>query len=501
MARSAPAARHLVRTVGVPVAAALTSYVCASAVAGGSPAVLLAVAVALGGALALRNPLGGVVALLLLTSTIFWERVGAVTVGGIRSDLAELLAFGLIASWAVRTLLTRRGTTNPYAGFVVALLLALGVGTAVAFVRGVDTSALLGALKAFALYLLVLPIVDLFAAPRGRERLERIVVGLATATSIVVLVAVASGVGLQGRPGTNIDPNDVAQALRVRPPVMPLLFLASMLVFARVVRDGLTAASAAALALFACVWLVTFNRSTWVALVLAAVVVVRWRRRPLRPLRVGTVGLVLVVIFPLTLATAASGVLGPVAQAGAGRLMTTVSSETYRSKSYDDRASEWSDARRALARSPVFGVGLARSYGATRHVWDPRLRRMVEIERPFVHNSWVHLYLQLGLAGLAAFAVLVVTVARQRRARAGDADDADELRSSAACAMLFGLGVEALANPNLTSRPHVVALALALALASGQRASSDPDGQPRPATRRTARPAYVRASPASAART
>ncbi len=122
---------------------------------------------------------------------------------------------------------------------------------------------------------LVVPVFLLYGATHSRQRsLARLVMTFAVVGCVLVLLAVATGYQLEGRPGLSIDPGDLAQATRIRPALLPLLFLATMITLGRISAGGIRAWHLVRLALFLSVWAVTYNRSSWVALVIAGTLLI-----------------------------------------------------------------------------------------------------------------------------------------------------------------------------------------------------------------------------------
>lgn len=452
------------RTGAITLAAAgLTLQLAQQAAAGRSYLAVLVVA-GLGGVALLKAPRTAVTGLLVLSCTLWLSPRWPLGLGGVRTDVVEILAVGLMGAWLLWRVAQSPSVQTPYRAGLLLLAIAVPAEAAFALAHTGVRPQVIANVKTFGLYFLVLPFCAFFRTEEQKRLLGRIVVRVATVTSVAVLLAVAFGVQLEGRPGTAVDVTDLAQTTRIRPAVLPLLFLATMIVLARSSVHGATPARVLQLAIFASVWAVSYNRSSWVSLLLAGVLLLVIRPGARRTTRTLATGLAMVAAVPLVAALAYAGAIGAVPQTVATRASTLFNDEAVSSNSLTDRSREYDDAFRAISRQPVFGVGVGGLYGARRPYYDEGLGVIRYQDRLFSHNSWVYLYLQLGLLGLAAFAGLSIAVIRNATAALRRPDNDAALTAVAAACALVGAGIEAAFNPNLLLRPSIVAFALCLAL-------------------------------------
>lgn len=425
----------------------------------------------------LAVPRAVLLVVLVLAGTIWYAPHVPLSFGGVRTDEVELLCYGLLAWWAVRLL---RGQAGPelrqWGRAAAVLVLAVLVGAAYGVLSGSDWSRVVANTKTFGLYLLVLPIAALFPGEVGARRLESWVMRLVIAGSLVVVWASATGVVLQGRPGTVIDLNDLAMTARLRPALMPFLFVATVLLAGRISAAGWSLPRALTAGLFGAVWALTFNRSSWVALAIAIGVLAVVRPGPRRQQSTVATVLVTATVVPVLFLLAGHGTLGPLARSVVTRAQTVTSGSVVTSGSYTDRQREYRDAFHALARSPVLGVGVGGLYGARRSYYDPELRQIRYFDRPFSHNSWLYLYLQLGALGVAGFLLLIGTAASAAITGRHRQEPDQALRAAAGLCVLLGLALESLFNPNLLLRPNILAFVVVLVLMRPVSPDTAPDG-------------------------
>lgn len=427
---------------------------------GGDALLLPVVAVAALGLWLLLRPQPAIY--LLLGVTFLLPRPYTMSFAGVRTDAGELLAYGLIAAWIVLASLSRLEGRSSFAPATWTLLLAIVVGAWFGASHGVDVELLKGQTKAYLLYFLILPLGALVATTASRQKLERGVIAVASIGATYLLVKVALGQDTSGGGFNTLGV--MADAQRVKAGVLELMVVATMLVLARLLTDSVTLIRVAQLALFLVVFGLSFYRSIYLALIVGAlllVVIAPGQRRLRRALQFS---LVVAIAAPLALLVAASGALGTSGSEVPRRLASIVSPEITQDSSYTDRSKEAGFAVRALLASPVFGVGIAGTYGAQVVTYSEASGRLVYVDRPFSHNSYLQLYLQLGLLGMLALAMLsrqVVRHLRQTR-QLGARDDA--IRASAAAAALFAFGVKALWNTQLLERPAIVAVVVAITL-------------------------------------
>jgi O-antigen ligase len=459
------------RAVALTVAAAMFAYVVAQRVIRtGVLAGALVAAVALA-VLILERPRATVAVMLVLSAPLAEFMRRQVSLGGVTTDAFEVLAYGLILRWAISRGREERTPSWRFAGPLLLLVAGGTVGAAYGLAHGADRSFVFGQWKSYLVYLLVLPLTTLFATAAEKERLERWVVRFCVAGSLVVLGAAAIGSSTPSE-APNIPINTfgvTTQVNRIRPAMLWLLFLATLLVLGKVFAYGMTRARAAQLALFLGVWVFSFNRSSWAALIVCGALPALLRpgpRRPGRGLRTVAGALLLV---PLLLGLAASGALGPTLRQVPTRLESVVNPKVVTEDAVQDRTSEYPFAFRALRHSPLLGVGLGRGYGARRPFYDPRLGVVVYEDRPFSHNSLLFAYLQAGLLGVVALIALGVAGFRAARTALRSLPTGVALRVLCGSLALLGYGIQSLTQTSLLHRPGITAAVVAMVLATRPR--------------------------------
>ena len=441
------------------------------------PGLLLVLATA--AVLVLRAPGSAVVLLTVLGATVFTLPVLPLRIGPVQSDVPELLVLALGLGLVVGWLTGRASLPSTYLRPLLLLAAAVGSGLVVGAVGGVSRAYLIGDLKPYLYYSVALTAAAAFASEARQQLLARLVVGIATVACLVVLVQAALGFTVASESDTQLYTlGTLFQAYRYRPPLLNLLPLAILLVTARAATRGITPVRAAQLALFVTVEALGFNRSSWFPILAAGLLLVVLRPGPRRHGRTLRVSMALGLLVPSLLVLAGAGLLGPTGTALSARLGSTVDSRVVRESSYEDRSAEDRSALTTLARTPVVGVGIGGLYGARRPTYRYDLGYYVYVDRPYLHNSFLFAWLQLGLLGLGAFLWLGVRVARTARRAVVELPWEVASRVLAACLALLAYGVTAVFQPYLIDRSAIVAVGLALALAQSplraRRSDQDP---------------------------
>ena len=456
--------RAIAATVaGVAVAAGL-----AGAAAGGSAFVVPLALAAVAGLVAVGWPRAAVIGV-LAAAYLLPNRVLPFSFAGVRSDLIEVAAFALVAL-AVLPGTARWARARPLAGPAFALLGALLFGATVAGFRGAERATVLGPFKTLALFLLAVPFAALIGDAAGRQTLERWIHRLSCAGSVITLVVAATGGTLRGEGADDVVTLGItSEAQRLRPSILSLLFLATVLVVHELALRGVTAGRLARLTLYVTVQLISFNRSSWVPLLIAIVVYVVFRpgaRQPGRGLgmTLGVAGAAL-----LTVTAASSGMLGPTASAVSLRVRSVTNPEVFEERSYKLRAEETDKAWAAIREQPVTGVGLGQAYGNQQRVeTDAPGGRRTE-ESLLLHNSLLKIWLWLGIAGVLAFAWLARRVVQLAGAARRHVLVWEGSRALAAAAACLGFLVRSVFQTSLTSRSTIFAVVCALVLVAGAR--------------------------------
>lgn len=415
-------------------------------------------------------------ALIGMAATVFLPEFVPLTAGGIRSDVPELLLYALLATTAAQML-----TSVPRAtigGLLAAGLIAvLAQQSAVGLLHGADRGVVQGQVKA-ALFLLILaPLARLFATSREKALLERAVLWFCTAGSIWILYLLARGLPIPS-PIAIYDFNTlgtIAHVERIRSPLLELLTVGTTLVLARIYDERATPVRVIQLLLFTAVWGFSFFRSAWFGLLAGLVVIAVMRQGPRRPLRGLRITIAISLVVPVLAIASAHGVLGKPAHEVYRRAASVFTPQIRTESSYSDRAQETREALRAVAAHPVLGVGLARPYGAKRVYYDYLFKRDAYDDRLFSHNTYLDLWLHLGLAGIALLLAAVVTLVKKLRTTLRRAVLEDTTRAVGAAAAIAALGVKALFIPLLLYRPAILAVAVAVVLLLPVKAE---EGQP-----------------------
>lgn len=466
-----PALPDRARAALLTAATALFTYEAAQRVVrGGRMVALLVGAVALA-AFVLERPRTATLVMLVFSAPLVEAMRRQVHVGGLTTDAFELLAYGLIAWWVVTRGRSERMPTWQFAGPMLLLVAGATVGAAYSLLNGGDRYLVIGQFKTYLVYLLVLPLTALFANASDQARLARWVVRLCTVLSVLVLLAAATGSAIVSEaPELPLNTFGVTtQVQRIRPAMLWLLFLATLLVLGRIFTYGVTRNTAAQLTLFGLVWVFSFNRSSWAALAICAGLLALLHPGPRKPGRMLRTVAALALVVPLLLALAASGALGNTARAVPARLESLVNPEVLHENAVTDRTSEYPAAIRALEHSPLLGVGLGRGYGARRPFYDARIGVVVYQDRPFSHNSLLFAYLQTGLLGVAALVALGVATFRAAGRALRTLPTDVSLRILCASLALLGYGIQSLSQTSLLHRPGITAAVVAMVLATRPR--------------------------------
>ncbi|HVF04189.1 MAG TPA: O-antigen ligase family protein [Frankiaceae bacterium] len=427
-------------------------------------AVVLAVVV-------IQRPRFTVLVMLVLSAPLFQLMRRTVDFAGLRTDAFEVLAYALVARWLISRGNERRMPSWQFAAPVLLLVAGATVGAVFALTVGASRYLVLGQYKAYLVYLLILPLSALFGTLDEKRRLEMWVVNFCVAASLVVLGAAAIGSSTPTEdPNLPLNTFGVAtQVNRIRPSMLWLLFLATLIVVGRAVTYGMSRRMALQLSLFVAVWLFTFNRSSWVALLVCTGLLALFHPGPRRPTRALRTLAVAALVLPLTMIVADRGLLGPTLSEVPRRVESLFRPEVAQEDSLRDRAEEYPVAFRALADSPVLGVGLGRPYGARRPFYSPRLGVIVYEERPFAHNSLLFAYLQTGLLGVAGLVWLAIAARRAAARALRDCPVDIALRIFVGSVALLGYAIQSLTQTSLLHRPSITAAVVAMVLATWPR--------------------------------
>jgi O-antigen ligase len=448
------------------VAVWLSYHVARGALGQGFLLVLLVLAVAVL-VLSIARPVFLAGSLLVLGATVFSLPLGRVSLGGVRSDVPELIAGALVTGWLCRLALRRERLEGEFVAPVLMLVGSAVLGSAWAAIHGVTRATVQGAVKPYLLYLVALVLCGHVRSEGALKRLERIFMLVVTTGCVVVLLVVATGGTVASEGPTELSSlGAVAEGVhRVRPPLLTLLPLAILLVLARALGSGWSPMRLAQMVLFVVVLGLGFNRSSWLPVLVACGLLGLLRPGPrARPTLVAGL-LVVVVALPLSYEALANGALGATGRAVAARTSSALTPKVLNESSYQDRAVEDRTALAALSKQPVLGVGVGALFGSRRALYRPDLGYYVYVDRPYLHNSYLYAWLQTGLLGLAAIALLGVRVAKNARRALAKAPPEVAIRVLAVSLAVLANALSAVFQPLLVNRPAITALCFALALA------------------------------------
>jgi O-antigen ligase len=456
-------------------AGALMAYAGAQRLARGNVLALAGVVAVAGLALVIEKPRAATLLMLVLSAPLVRQLIVPLSFGGITTDAFELVAYALVGWWVISRGRAARTPSWQFAGPVLLLVGGAVVGSVYGLMHGASRYLVLGQFKTYLVYLLVLPLTTLFATHEQQARLERWVVGFCALGSVVVLIAAAVGSDLPSEapelPLNTFGVTTVVQ--RIRPSMLWLLFLATLVVLGRVFTYGMTPRSATYLTLFTLVWVFSFNRSSWGALAVCGALLALLRPGERRPGRLLRTAAVAALVLPALLALAGAGALGNTARAVPARLESLVNPDVVSEDAIQDRASEYPVAIAAIKRSPVLGVGVGRPYGARRPVYDSQLGVVVYEDRPFSHNSFLFAYLQTGLLGVAALALLGLNAWRAAVSALRTLPEPVALRVLVGCLALLGYGIQSVSQTSLLHRPGITAAVVAMVLATRPRTAAE----------------------------
>lgn len=443
----------------------LLTWVVATALVSGDRLLPTLVVAGPAGLLLLRYTREAALLFVLLTATLLPSRILPLSAGAVRTDAAELLGFALLGAVAFRACLGEGFRRSAFLGPLAAIAGAATFGVLVAVGAGAGRESWLAPYKTYLLYLLPLAFCWLFADPDARDRLEQWIQRIATWGCVLVLTAAAVGLGVpEGEVREVVTLGAASEALRLRPALLNLVVLATLLLAARTAVLGLRRVDVLRFSLYAALVAASFTRSTWVPLVLCLALLTLLRPGPRVPLRGVRTGLVLTAVSAGLFIAASAGALGATAEAITVRISSIGSDQVLTENSYRDREVESELAWQAISREPVTGVGLGQPYGAVRVTFDEFRNTRVASERRFIHNSYLGVWLGLGAVGVAAFAWLGVSVARAAVRAAREQTSRVGARCVAAGLAMLALGLQASFQTSLGSRSVLATVCCALAL-------------------------------------
>lgn len=429
--------------------------------AAGHHSLPILLAAALAGVLLVRFTRLAFVAWLVVVATVFPDRVLSISAGTLRTDLGEILAFAILGAVVVRWALGDR-LRRPIMVIPLSLIVAAGfVGTWVSLSHDYPRSEWLASLKTLLLYFMPLAAVALHRTKADVDALERWVLRICVVGASAELLSAAIGAGRQNAVTQVVTLGVSTTADRLRPAVLSLVVLGFILLVGRTARSGLTKARAAALVLFILLLSLSFTRSTWVPLAAALLLFAVGRPGPRRPLRGIRTSIALIAVAGSAFMLAAAGDLGTSAHAVTARIDSIGNNQVFQENSYQDRAREDAVAWPVIKSHLVTGIGLGHAYGAVVQEHDP-ITGQTELEpRRFIHNSYLGVWLGMGILGIIALAAFAVAVLRRTLAARGDPSPGGTRAFGAGCALL-ALGVQATFQTDLYNRSVIATVACAI---------------------------------------
>ena len=406
------------------------------------------------------DPRWSTTALLFIGIGVFPEKVDVVRLGPVTPTVLEV-ALVLAIVVAVRF----AGASRPQAAFtgpVLAIVGAVLVGSVVTLAKGGDFASMIDNTRAILVVVGFFPVYLAFA--RRPHQLVAVLLAIGGICSSVVLVASFAGWSrlLVDERTSVITGSETSSVSRLSSPVLdlwaPLLILLLSALVPRRPRwlwFGLVIIGVLHQAL-------SFNRSTWVPLILLVVAVAAVTHGP-RGLVRRAVALALVGAVGLTLAL--TGLLGSQGRAIANRATSVVTGQAYGEDSLPDRLRENTAALITLRNSPWVGTGVGQNYGGELITYDSEHSRVVVEPRPYIHNQYLRIWLFMGILGLLAYAfagvrILALTAHAWFR-RAAAAPMVVAVAMGLAC-----LAAQSILQTTLVARPTVLTTVALMAAAA-----------------------------------
>lgn len=387
---------------------------------------------------------------------VLWQRIGG-SVGSVRS--------GRRATATTHTSPTSHvsGTPRflvPIALFFVAVLWGLLVATRAGNSVGESFHSALNLTPLLAYFL----IREVYAG-RSKVLFQDLVV-VTGLLSLAILAAIA----VNFEPFIGKSPNVIRtrgmefEALRIDPPLLRTLSGTLLLAtFAGIPRSPqLKTLRWILVAAMLAVEAYSMTRTTWAPLLAV------WLALPV--MARGTAGLrsaflrgtAVMVVLVVGLGVASTGSLGSTAQAMAVRAISVTDDNVTQDESLQDRLVEDEMALGHIRDNPLGGIGFPRPYGAYQYEYDVDQDLTRYIDKLFIHQTYLGLWMWFGILGVIAVVVLVGYLARaywlvwHMRYR-------DASAPVAALGGLIVLAVSSMFQTNLLYRPAYFALAIGLA--------------------------------------
>ena len=312
------------------------------------------------------------------------------------------------------------------------------------------------------MYWLWLPVLYALvgAGAAGRQKLARVLIGMAIFVAIVALIQYFFGLQIvrEGRVGALETGGQIDSDLtRVQMPGFTFVLVAAAWALATISQGGRRVLYGIPLLLLLAAGLyVNFGRGLWVWSVVALLlcgVVLGWRRAALIYLALALVSTVAVIGLYL---------VKPAVIDAAVHRMVSVADEGGNKSSFGWRNLENQAALGRIAASPLVGIGLGGEYRS----WVYEVRNFTEHTR-YVHNSYIFTALKLGVPALLILLALFIRIwwrAVRQRAAPGNRGNPVWVATVASWGALLGLSVT---QPEIVSAQSVLLLCMLMVVMLG----------------------------------
>jgi O-antigen ligase len=332
----------------------------------------------------------------------YWPQYHGVKTG-------EFLLALLFTVWALRRWPLPRNRASRIASAALAILVVMEfLGVVVAHEKGVALTDIMHGLRPALYYAAFWPLLAFSARPDGRRQVFAIAGAITFVVSGLMVLQITSAAGSHQlfltASGFNTLTTTSTGFLRIRPAGLELIFVVGIFSVAYLIwgrgRRSLTVAALAGASLVAVA--LSLNRNMLIGAALGfglvAFIVPRGYRVLSAAAAVVSLGVLLFAAFGSVHRESAGGL-----NAIATRVASVGDYQELKRTTLDDRFYENHSAIATLRRHPILGIGWDPSYGAK--LTTLREGVVVEIDREFIHQQYLWLWLRTGLAGLLAFLV------------------------------------------------------------------------------------------------
>lgn len=445
-------------------------------------AALAAPAAVLVALLVYRRPEAGALAILvlviLLPRSILFDR--GIPFGGGNLKATDVLLALTLGAWLVRATVSQRPIRLPASGTFTLLLVGfLGlalIGVATAHFAGTPQKLALLELRPLLSFLLVFVLVDRARTVEGVERFVRLVLVALAGASLIAVTQYVVGHGS----GASYAGNAIRVIGWSAFSLLGLVWALVLLPFARSRRERVLLAGLTVLSLAG--EFVSFQRTAWVATLVALAVGVALMRAGRRRRLVGWIAVLLVagLVAVSAVNAVSSRRVGSPVSAAVSRLHSVLAFRN--DVSAGRRVNEWDAATNEIERHPLGGIGL----GSSITFFDPEFSTESNhygffTTQYYIHNSYLWLALKLGLPGLIVF-LLLLGVAAANGVRAYRVRSHPRLTPLVLGGLvsLVVLAVQSIGGPELTddNTAPVAAAIIALLVAAPRLARTSPAAAP-----------------------